>query len=176
VSYIADTVKSIQPLRGVSSLTYKELRTTTSQLAAGLRKIGLRVGDRVLLAGPNCLYYSSIILATMGAGGCFVSAPSDFETNEFQHCIATALPKVIIAHPTVLAKLPATLGDHELLFVLDDSDEGAKWPRNDALGTWRHWTRLLDCDIDTTATWLEYSPVQAAETTALICMTSGYAI
>jgi acyl-CoA synthetase (AMP-forming)/AMP-acid ligase II len=113
----------------------------------------------------------------MGAGGCFVSAPADFKTDEFQHCIATTVPKVIIAHLSVVATLPATLKDHVLLFVLDDLID---CPKNsgayDVLGnSWKHWTQLLDRDTETTMTCLRYSSDDLARNVALICMTSGYA-
>ncbi|XP_013407413.1 acyl-CoA synthetase family member 2, mitochondrial-like [Lingula anatina] len=57
---------------GKSCITYRQLQDQSVQLAAGLIKTGLKVGECVLLIAPNCLEYIVIEMACARIGVCLI--------------------------------------------------------------------------------------------------------
>lgn len=77
------------------SINYSELRQQVSQCAAGLKKAGVGVGDRVAAIMPNVAYTVIAMLATASLGAIWSSCSSDFGAS-------AALDRLGQINPTVL--------------------------------------------------------------------------
>ncbi|KAI0318580.1 hypothetical protein OF83DRAFT_933769 [Amylostereum chailletii] len=85
------------------SLKYGELLHLTKALAyAFIHKLGLQMGDRVVLFSRNSLYFPAIVLATQAAG--LVCSPANclFRSSELAYQIKDCGAKFVIAGPDQL--------------------------------------------------------------------------
>jgi long-chain acyl-CoA synthetase len=79
------------------SYTYKEFDTVTDRLASGLRKIGVRPGDRVAFLHPN---HSDLLLgyfATIKAGAVAVPLNPAYTDREIAHIISDSGAQTLIS-------------------------------------------------------------------------------
>jgi acetyl-CoA synthetase len=72
-------------VRGVRSLTFRELAARTSRFAAALRALGVAPGERVLIRLPNCLEYSTAFLGTMKRGAIPVPTSTMLTPDEVEY-------------------------------------------------------------------------------------------
>lgn len=80
-------------------ITYKQLLKRTDQIAAGLKKLGLKQGDRVGICGPNDLEWYLSFLATSRAGFVAVGINPAYQQAEFDYCISKVGISAVIAPP-----------------------------------------------------------------------------
>ncbi|CAI7614319.1 unnamed protein product [Penicillium glandicola] len=66
-------------------LTTHDLRLWSQRFAVGLRKSGLRPGDRVLLFSGNDLFFPVVFLGVIMAGGIFTGANPTYVARELAH-------------------------------------------------------------------------------------------
>jgi long-chain acyl-CoA synthetase len=108
------------------SLTYADLATRVKSLAAGLRKQGIREGDRVLLLADNSPRWITVDLALQYLGAVDVPRGSDTLPEELDYMIRHAEARAAVVGT---AKLLDALGEHrdslELLVLLEGEAEGA---------------------------------------------------
>ena len=83
-----------QPLR---ELTGAELRTSVAAVAAGLRRLGVGRGDRVVAVIPNNPESVIAFLACASLGAIWASCSPDFGTQSLIDRFAQIDPKVLIA-------------------------------------------------------------------------------
>lgn len=62
--------------------TFGQLKALTDRLAAGLQRLGMRVGDRLAFRGPNCPELLLLSIATWKAGGIVVPTPPQAHSKE----------------------------------------------------------------------------------------------
>ncbi|MGH3802868.1 MAG: AMP-binding protein, partial [Pseudonocardiaceae bacterium] len=80
---------------GERSATYLQLADRVAALAAGMHRIGVQPGDRVVLLLPNCPELVEALLAAMWGG--FVAVPLNWHLHPHEvayvvrHCDATAI-------------------------------------------------------------------------------------
>ncbi len=84
-------------LRDVAPLTWGELRQRVAAVAAGLRRIGVCRGDRVVAYLPNLVEAVIGFLATASIGAVWTSASPDFGAGSLIDRFAQIEPKVLIA-------------------------------------------------------------------------------
>jgi acyl-CoA synthetase (AMP-forming)/AMP-acid ligase II len=80
---------------GERRLSFAELEAESNRLAHVLKRLGLRRGDRVTIALPNCVEAVISIFAALKAGGCFMMvSPS---TRKLTQLIDDARARVLIS-------------------------------------------------------------------------------
>jgi acetoacetyl-CoA synthetase len=84
-------------LRGLGEWTWRELRTQTAAIAAGLRALGVREGDRVVAYMPNIPETVAAFLATASLGAVWSSAAPEFGARSVVDRFAQIEPTVMLA-------------------------------------------------------------------------------
>jgi acetoacetyl-CoA synthetase len=83
-----------EPLRTIS---WAELERSVAAVAAGLRRLGVGRGDRVVAVLPNCPEAVVAFLASASLGAIWASCSPDFGTRSLIDRFAQISPKVLIA-------------------------------------------------------------------------------
>ena len=81
----------------LSTLTYGELYRQTASVAAGLRELGVRKGDRVAAVLPNIPEALVAFLATASLGAVWSSCAPEFGTRSIVERFSQIEPRVLIA-------------------------------------------------------------------------------
>jgi acetoacetyl-CoA synthetase len=84
-------------LRGLSQLTWGELRARVAAVAAGLRGLGVEPGDRVVSYLPNIAEAAIAFLASASIGATWSSCSPDFGAASVVDRFAQIEPKVLFA-------------------------------------------------------------------------------
>lgn len=80
-----------------SSLTYKELDSASTKLAAICLRLGVKAGDRVPVLTTRCLETVTCFLAVLKAGACYVPIDLDsWSSDRIQTTLATISTSVLI--------------------------------------------------------------------------------
>jgi 4-coumarate--CoA ligase len=77
-------------------LTREAFRLWSLRLAAGLKKAGLKPGDRVLLFSGNSLFYPVVFVGILMAGGIFSGANPGFVARELAYQLKDSDAKFLI--------------------------------------------------------------------------------
>jgi long-chain acyl-CoA synthetase len=83
-------------LYGEKSWTYRELLARVNRMAGGLSRLGVRKGDRVVLALPNCPEYVISFFAAQKLGAVVVNAGPLIGADDLRTIIALTNPRVVI--------------------------------------------------------------------------------
>ena len=78
-------------------LTWAELADAVARAAAGLRRLGVRPGDRVAAYAPNCAETVVVFLAAASIGAIWSSCAPEFGTKSVVDRFAQIEPKVLLA-------------------------------------------------------------------------------
>ena len=78
-------------------ITYGELRDLVGRVRAGLLRLGVRRGDRVVGLLPNCVETLAAFLAVASLGAIWSSCSPDFGTRAVHDRFAQLEPKVLLA-------------------------------------------------------------------------------
>jgi len=89
--------------------TYNALWERVQRLAAGLQRLGLKKGDRVILLLPNCPVYVESYYAVMLAGGVVVQLNPMYTENELTDLAADSLAGFAITLDLLADKLNKSL-------------------------------------------------------------------
>ncbi len=82
-----------------------------TQLAAGLQKLGIQQGDRVIVSMLNCPEVVAAYQAITRAGGVIIPAMPLLKAPELRHIAANSQAKVVIASPMLFPLWQAALKD-----------------------------------------------------------------
>lgn len=80
-------------------MTYAQLDTRVSQLASGFQQLGIKTGDRVLLAMRNCPEFVIAYYAIMRMKGIVVPVNPQYTINEMGVIIKDCMPTAVITCP-----------------------------------------------------------------------------
>jgi benzoate-CoA ligase family protein len=151
-------------LIGTRTLTYRQLSHDIATLAGGLRRIGLRRDDRILLVMSDDIEMAVSILAAFHGGFVAVPVSTMLGERELRTIIADAGARVVIATPEFLGSVAPALSECPEVshLVVAGSSDGATTPRvmRDDLETvkWENlsWTaaELTATEPDAWALWL----------------------
>jgi acetoacetyl-CoA synthetase len=83
-------------LRELDQMTWAELRERTARVAAGLRGLGVRPGDRVVAYMPNIPETVAAFLACASLGAVWSSCSPDFGARSVADRLAQIEPKVLL--------------------------------------------------------------------------------
>jgi acyl-CoA synthetase (AMP-forming)/AMP-acid ligase II len=84
------------------SISLAQARTIIRQLIAGLRAWGVKEGDCVAIHSFNDIYYSMLVLATIGVGGIFTGTNPSYTSHELAHHFRTADVRFVLSEPEIL--------------------------------------------------------------------------
>jgi len=107
-----------------ATLTYRELDEKADRFATGLRKIGVKKGDRVALMLPNLPAYIIAFFGVLRAGGTVVQTNPTYTPRELVELWSDAGATVVVALdiflPNALKAKPETMVKH--VVVVDAKD------------------------------------------------------
>lgn len=143
---------------GRESLTYEEFVRESERVAAGLRELGIRRGDRVMMFSENSIEHLVTYLATARLGAIFTPIHASFQVSELEYVLANATPSAIIAQAALWDRLQRC-GDQHLpaIRIVVDPPHGDLIPFH---------------EIGRLSAPVGVEPVDD-ETPVLICYTSG---
>jgi acetoacetyl-CoA synthetase len=93
----AVALRHASELRPLGAMTWRELRTLTARIQAGLRALGVGRGDRVVAYMPNIPETVAAFLATAGLGAVWSSCSPDFGARSVVDRFAQIEPAVLLA-------------------------------------------------------------------------------
>jgi fatty-acyl-CoA synthase len=102
------TPDQVALIHGDTQVSYAELHERVTTLAAGLRALGMRHGDRVAYLGQNHPAFLETMFATWAAGGIFVPLNVRLAPPELAHQLADAGVATLVyapAHAATVAEL-----------------------------------------------------------------------
>lgn len=105
---------------GYHPLTWRQVETAVKDLARGLRGLGLRHGERVVLLAENRPEWLIADLAIMAAGGITVPAYTTNTTNDHKHILADSGARGVIVSTRALAKtlIPAAVDASDCRWII----------------------------------------------------------
>jgi acetoacetyl-CoA synthetase len=125
--------------RPLAELRWRELRTLTAQIAAGLRAKGVMRGDRVVAYMPNIPETTAAFLACASVGAVWSSCSPDFGVRSVIDRFAQIEPKILLAvdgysyggkaidRSADVAALQAAMPSLEHTFVLPYLGDQGNW-------------------------------------------------
>jgi 4-coumarate--CoA ligase len=132
-------------------LSVHDYRHYAQRLASGLRKSGLKPGDRVLLFSGNTLFFPSVIMGVVMAEGIFTGANPSYIARELAYQLKDSGARYLICAESSLETGIAAAKEigmgAEQIFIFDDgiaTFEGRNTSKTTSYGTIRPWTTLLD--------------------------------
>src|SRR5256886_8200176 len=105
----------LKPGRGVvlraggRHLTRDELRDEAGRVAGGLRKLGVKPGERAAIYAANSLDWITGYLGVLRAGACAVMMNPDYHSAEAEHILRDSEPRLVLADQP-RAEVAAKLG------------------------------------------------------------------
>jgi len=95
---------------GERRLSYAELHDSILRIAAGLRRIGVRPGGRVLLYLPNGIEFVQLAYAAFAVGASVVPVNSRLTAGEVEHICADSAPTVAAYHSSASEQIRSAIG------------------------------------------------------------------
>ncbi|KAG8169066.1 hypothetical protein KVR01_001815 [Diaporthe batatas] len=162
-------------------LTFAEYRLLAKRVGLGLQQAGLEPGDRVLVFSGNNLYFPSVFLGVLMAGGVFTGANPTFVAREVAYQLRDSGATFMFAASASLdialqAAEEAGLAKDRVLVFDAESDARAEKPTPGTNGRRqgaRHWTELLHAGRAQAESWDWVEPSDAANTTCCLNYSSG---
>ncbi|MDR1711077.1 MAG: AMP-binding protein [Propionibacteriaceae bacterium] len=96
------------------TMTYAQLGDQINRAAEGLRKLGVKAGDRVALVLPNCPQHIIAFYAVLRVGGIVVEHNPLYTPRELRHMFEDHAARVVIAWDVAVAKLRSQPDDIKL--------------------------------------------------------------
>jgi acetoacetyl-CoA synthetase len=93
----AVAVVALSQSRGPRELTFGDLREQVARARAGLRRLGVEPGDRVVAYLPNIPETLVAFLATASLGAIWATCPPEFGVRSVLHRLGQLEPKVLLA-------------------------------------------------------------------------------
>lgn len=83
---------------GSHRVSYAELNESVRRAAAGLHRLGVRPGDRVLIHLPNSIEFVQLAYAAFTVGATVVPVNTRLSANEVEHIVRDCTPAAAIFH------------------------------------------------------------------------------
>lgn len=158
-------------------ITRASYRLWAQRLAAGLRRAGLKDGDRLLLFSGNSIYFPIVLMGIVAAGGIFTGANPTYVARELAYQLKDSGATFCIAAEASLdtaldAAKQIGFGE-DRIFLFDDGV--ATWEgRGQGKGNVRHWTTLLASEEEGKRfKWAELSTPEELDRTVALNYSSG---
>ena len=142
-------------------LSKADYRLLSKRVALGLLDAGLKPGDRVLLFSGNNLYFPSVFLGILMAGGIFTGANPGFVSRELAYQLKDSGASFMIAATaglkTALEAAKEVGLSRDRVFVFDapevpktERPSPGRAGREEGM---RHWTELLQGNMERARGW-----------------------
>ncbi|KAK3327158.1 hypothetical protein B0T19DRAFT_154783 [Cercophora scortea] len=166
-------------------LTLADYRLLSKRVALGLQKAGLKIGDRVLMFSGNNLFFPSVFLGVLMAGGIFTGANPTFVPRELAYQLRDSEASfLVVAEAALQTTLEAAkeVGlSRDRIFVFGGHDSPSQTahmlhPRPGYRGRVqgvRHWTELLSGNLNQAESWSWEEPSDPENTTCCLNYSSG---
>lgn len=151
----------------------------SKRVALGLLDAGLKPQDRVLLFSGNNIFFPSVFLGILMAGGIFTGANPTFVARELAYQLRDSGATVLIAAEasldTALEAAAAAGLPKDRVYIFDSTSNprgrvpGRRGRKNGA----RHWTELIDGNTEKASRWDWTEPADPANTTCCLNYSSG---
>ncbi|KAI1820590.1 acetyl-CoA synthetase-like protein [Xylaria intraflava] len=155
-------------------ITRAGYRLWAKRLALGLQRAGLKTGDRVLLFSGNNLFFPSVFMGILMAGGIFTGANPTFVARELAHQLKDSGAYILIASDAsmeIAMEAAAAVGLPKSRVYSFDATGLQKQKGTARLGS-QHWTDLLASEADAARfDWVE--PADPKTTTCCLNYSSG---
>jgi long-chain acyl-CoA synthetase len=118
-----------------ATTTYSELGDQIARAAEGLRRLGVRKGDRVALVLPNCPQHVAAFYAVLRLGAVVIEHNPLYTPRELRHQFEDHGARLAIVWDKVsdlVLDLPADLGVEKVISI--DITRGMPWSKRFALG------------------------------------------
>ncbi|KAK4241293.1 hypothetical protein C8A03DRAFT_12430 [Achaetomium macrosporum] len=167
-------------------LTMSNYRLLSKRVALGLLKAGLRTGDRVLIFSGNSLFFPSVFLGVLMAGGIVSGANPTFVPRELAYQLKDSESSFLFVAEKALKtalEAAAEVGvPSDRIFVLGNDTMSAPELAQSSRPTpgvkgridgARHWTELLAGNVSEADSWSWEEPSNPEETTCCLNYSSG---
>ena len=167
-------------------LTMTNFRLLAKRVALGLQKAGLQQGDKVLIFSGNSIFFPSLFLGILMAGGVVSGANPTFVPRELAYQLRDSESRFLFVAEQALAtarEAAAEVGlDPSRVFVLGEPTQSvAQLPRTTTPGPGiqgringvPHWTELLADNLSAAEAWSWSEPANPEETTCCLNYSSG---
>jgi len=156
-------------------MTFTQLRTQMLRMANALVQMGVKKGDRIGLALPNCPQYIIAYYAILSAGGIVVNMNPMYTHDELKFMMANTEIKILVTFDGALPTMRPLAKELDLVLIVTrvtDYITGLGVSTAKALELeegWRHFSELIEgCSI-TQLPRIDFAPSDAA----LIQFTGG---
>lgn len=185
---LPDTKLFIDPERpDTHFLSKADYRLLGKRVALGLRRQGIREGDRVLVFSGNNLYFPSFFMGVLMAGAVFTGANPTYVARELAYQLKDSGASLLLVAeaslPTALEAAAEVGLPKDKIFVFGGDSPGAEMTHSDAPKPGRsarrpdgvrHWTELLaGGTLAAAQTWDWVEPADPAATTCCLNYSSG---
>lgn len=136
-------------------ISFRSLQELSDRLAFGLRKKGVRNGDRVAVFAPNCLEFVLAWFAAVKLGAIFVPVNIMLKEREAKYILDNAEVKTLIFHPIqaeMISRIRTHLPHLHNLVVLGRQRIEDSLPFDDLLQEKPSQEVMIDCRPDDPAT------------------------
>lgn len=172
---LPETPQFIDPDRSESRvITRAGYRLWSKRIALGLQRAGLKTGDRVLLFSGNNLFFPSVFMGVLMAGGIFTGANPSFVARELAYQLKDSGAYILIAADASMeiAMEAAEQAGLPKSRVYSFDATGMDQTKGSARLGSRHWTELLASEADAAEfDWVE--PTDPKATTCCLNYSSG---
>ena len=179
---LPDTKSFIDPEQpDTNYVTLRNYRLLSKRVALGLLKAGLKEGDRVLTFSGNTIFFPSVFLGVLMAGGIFTGANPTFVARELAYQLKDSEASFLVvaeaALKTALAAAKEIGFPQDRIYVLGGQTPAApelaasSSPGPGVKGRIngiRHWTELLQGNVSQAQSWSWVEPRDPANTTCCL--------
>lgn len=184
---LADTKSFIDPENPDSNyITLSDYRLLSKRVALGLQKAGLKTGERVLIFSGNNIFFPSIFLGVLMAGGIFTGANPTMVTRELAYQLRdSGASYMFVAEAALKTGLEAAKEaglPRDRVFILGGntpvapeliaSTNPSPGVQGKAEGA-RHWTELLVGNRSQAEKWSWQEPADPENTLCCLNYSSG---
>ncbi|KAK4996067.1 hypothetical protein LTR66_004236 [Elasticomyces elasticus] len=158
-------------------LSHHTYRLWSKRLAAGLRKAGFQLGERLLLYSGNTIYFPTVFMGTICAGGVFTGANPTYVARELAYQLQDSGARYLISAEasldTALEAADSIDFPRDRVFVFDNGYATFDNTGKSVRGI-RHWTSLLSSVSEAESfAWEESSTYEQANRTICLNYSSG---
>ena len=146
-----------------SEMTFRQIRAQMLRMANALTKLGVRKGDRVALALPNCPQYVIAYYGALSAGAIVVNINPMYTVDELTFMMENAGVETLITFDGALGVMRplATAVKLKNVIVTCVSDFISGMPASTAQSLkldagWHHYSELLACSKDESVPKIEF--------------------
>ena len=162
----------MMPLTLRAQLSFNQARTIIPKLIAGLRNLGVKPGDCVLLHSFNDIYYPMLGLSIIGTGAIFAGTNPAYTKLELAHHIRITQAKWVFSEPELLPNLLEAMKDIGLTEAdMKERMRVLNWlPTQNVPAGFKSWKSLFKHGEQD---WVRFDDLKTCKTTTALRATSS---